>query len=210
MKNKIILSILILSIIALIFSGCDGGNPIVPPINPEPLEGPYINNIDPSSGAPGIKVTIKGGNFSPLLLGPTVIFGSMPGWPFAQGTVIKYTDTELVVVVPGGEDTAMVSVTVDFKDSDEIPFVYNKPMVERLRPSSGMPGTEVTIEGRDFGSRGDGPFYDPYCHVKFGKSTAKIIKWEDNKIVVEAPSDYGTGIDDVEFIFNCKNNQVGR
>jgi len=118
MKNKIVLSVLILSMIALVLSGCDGENPIVPPINPEPLEGPYISNINPSSGAPGIKVTIKGRNFSPQLLGPTVKSGSMPGWLFAQGTVIKYTDTELVVVVPDGEDTAMVSVTVDFKDSN--------------------------------------------------------------------------------------------
>jgi hypothetical protein len=45
--------------------------------------------------------------------------------------------------------------------------------------------------------------------VKFGKSTAKIIKWEDNKIVVEAPSDYGTGIDDVEFIFNITSLATG-
>jgi len=39
MRNKIILTILILSIIALVFSGCGGGNPVTPPIpEPEPIE----------------------------------------------------------------------------------------------------------------------------------------------------------------------------
>ncbi len=37
MRNKIILTTLILSIIALVFSGCGGGNPVTPPV-PEPLE----------------------------------------------------------------------------------------------------------------------------------------------------------------------------
>jgi len=37
--NKIILTILILSIITLVFSGCGGGNPAIPPIpEPEPIE----------------------------------------------------------------------------------------------------------------------------------------------------------------------------
>jgi len=31
MKNKIILAILILSVVALVFSGCGGGNPVTPP-----------------------------------------------------------------------------------------------------------------------------------------------------------------------------------
>lgn len=35
-RNKIILGILVLSIIILILSGCGGGNPVIPPFEPEP------------------------------------------------------------------------------------------------------------------------------------------------------------------------------
>jgi len=38
MKNKIILAFLILNMIALIFSGCGGGNPVTPPPEDEPIE----------------------------------------------------------------------------------------------------------------------------------------------------------------------------
>jgi len=43
-RNKLILAVLILSMIALIFSGCGGGNPVIPPDDtddsdiPEPTE----------------------------------------------------------------------------------------------------------------------------------------------------------------------------
>jgi len=171
-------------------------------------EGPFISGISPTSGAPGIPVTIRGRNFSPHFLKPKVDFGSMPGWPFAEGTVISYNDTQVVVKVPLGEGIAMVSLSVDFRTSNQVPFSYNKPVIERLDPPFGVPGTKVIIEGENFGFRGDWP-YDPHCYVKFGKSLGRIISWEDSKIVVEAPSDYGTGVDDVKFLTEIISYAVG-
>jgi len=170
---------------------------------------PYISCIEPASGAPGIEVVIKGLNFYPSLVGPKVEFGSMPGWPFAEGEVISYTENEIVIKVPNGEGIAEVSVIVDSKESNKVWFTYEKPEIEKISPSSGIPGTIVTIEGRNFGYRGEGPIYNPYSYVKFGKSSAEIVSWEDTKIVARAPSDYGTGINDAKFIAKLLSLALG-
>ncbi len=145
---------------------------------------PHIDSIEPSAGAPCITVTLKGKNFKEI--------GSVKfGWKTAR--IIEQSDDKLVVEVPygkGGEETVEVTVGV-FDNSNSVLFTYKEPIIDFISPSSGKVGTEVTIKGKHFGVKGPHPTF----YVKFGKSLAgvDIKSWEDKKIVVKAPSDYGTG-----------------
>ena len=69
------------------------------------------------------------------------------------------------------------------------------PVIESITPNFGPPGTEVTIKGRNFGEINyllTNPYL--YYNVTFGNSLVIGMSWSDTQIIVEAPSDYGTGI----------------
>ena len=68
------------------------------------------------------------------------------------------------------------------------------------------PNDKIEIRGKDFGLL-YGAIH-PYNYVKFGKSTAKIVSWDNNKIVVEVPSDYGTGINDANFFISLFSHVI--
>jgi len=199
MKNKIFLTILILSVISLVFSSCGGGGSVIPTIPDDDV--PVIESITPNFGAPGIEVTIKGRNFEGLILGPRVLFGSawQEGIIFSEGTIESHNYTQIKVYAPPRkEGTVDVWVETDLVESNKVKFVYKGPVITDIIPTSGKSGEKVTIKGKNFGElRG---FVDPYNYVKFGASLAKRISWSDTQIIVEAPSDYGTGIQDASKI----------
>ena len=145
--------------------------------------GPHIADIDPPSGAPGIDVMVRGENFDDVLVIRWVKFGDK------TATTVTWSDEEIVVKVPHGTGTLDVTVG-PFPESNSVPFAYKKPRLDKVSPSSGEPGMEVTIEGAHFGVSEMSPSY----HVKFGNSLATVESWNDKEIVAEAPSDYGTGL----------------
>ncbi|MGB5925219.1 MAG: glycoside hydrolase domain-containing protein, partial [Dehalococcoidia bacterium] len=176
-------------------------------------EGPYISYIEPSSGAPGIEVTIKGFNFGDMdLRNKGVEFE----WEreIKGAAVTSWSNTEIVVEVPPGrgkEDTVNVYVVYGggFKRSkNSVEFTYVKPSInpiESTEPKAGPPGERVAIKGANFG------FVDRkdldacyYSHIRFGNSQlgiGDIDSWTDNEIVIrKTPSDYGTGIGDAAII----------
>jgi hypothetical protein len=161
----------------------------------------YISSIEPSSGAPGILVTIRGQGFTGSFqqwvnFGPSEIWGR--GIPSKH---ISWTDTEIVVEVPkpalpnpSGERVVEVTVQKRFppQASNSVPFTYNMPHIDSITPSLATPRTEIVIRGQHFGV--------PNKHlpegygIKFGLSNAYYWKsWTDNEIVIKAPKDYGTG-----------------
>ncbi len=150
---------------------------------------PHIDSIEPSLGAPNIPITIKGRNLGSRW----VRFG----WQTAE--VIDYSDDKIVVRVPPPpyRKNRTVKVKVGTLEiSNSLLFTYKDPEIKSIFPSSGKIDTEVTIEGRYFGVKGIHSILPhPTFWVKFGKSCVGLdIKiWEDKKIVVKAPSDYGTG-----------------
>jgi hypothetical protein len=182
-------------------------------------EGPYIGNIEPSSGAPGIEVTIKGINFGDMDPRNKGVLFEWERWvgldtQVEEAEVMTWNDTEIVVKVPPGkgkEDTVNVYVVYGggFKRSkNSVEFTYVKPSInpiEPTEPKAGPPGERVAIKGENFG------FVDPkdlnpayYSHIKFGNSqvgSGDIDSWTDNEIVIrKTPSDYGTGIGDATII----------
>ncbi len=146
------------------------------------IDNPYIDSITPSSGAPGIEVTIKGFNFD-AMFSQSVQFGSK------SAIIIEWSDTEIIVKVPYGEGIVDVIVSKDFENSNNVKFTFEKPIIDYIDPIYGEPNTEVTISGTNFGEPGLSLLYWVY----FGCSNAEEISWNDTEIIAKAPWDYGTG-----------------
>lgn len=161
---------------------------------PEPTPSqPHIDSITPSSSAPGTVAKINGLNFKDIELMGQVIFGLMD-----PAEIISWSDKEIVVVIPPGNGIVDVTISGPLGRSNSVEFTYEEPVIDLIYPLFGKTLTEVTIEGRHFGlTHGllEWGFY-----VKFGCSSARTVSWTDTKIVVEAPSDLGTGENDRKFL----------
>jgi len=160
-------------------------------------EKPVIDRIQPSSGAPGIEVTITGRNFDsaklPIEKISPVKFHTVPS---ITAKIVSWTNERIVVKVPPGR--GIVNVTVG--ESNRSIFTYREPFISNMYPSSGKVGsdrcipTTVTITGENFGFRqftGDG------TRLMFGQSVVtgdKIKEWNNKKIVFETPDDCGSGL----------------
>ena len=99
----------------------------------------------------------------------------------------------------GGNASGMntsVNITMDSNKNITAYFTTEMPVLEDIYPTYGTPGELVTLAGKNFG-------YEERIesYVRFGVSTAEIVKWTNDKIVVRAPDDYGLGIDDAKFAF---------
>jgi hypothetical protein len=175
-----------------------------PSIGPGNQTGPIISRIDPTSAAPGMTVRIYGTNLNqPGLYGPSVKFES------AIGTVpaIVVNDGQLLVTVPHGKgSTSLYVATAPITRSNSVPFVFKSPKIVGVTPSVGTRGQVVTILGEGFGLNQG---LDPTSFVKFGDSLAVAVQWQDQKIVVKAPFDYGTGTtkDIILALLNCAGGQ---
>jgi len=110
-----------------------------------------------------------------------------------------WSDTEIVFTVPypPGEERTVDVWAGPFPSSNSVRFTYKEPFIDWITPSSGYGGEEITISGKDFGYN-----LGPSFYTKFGCSSAYEPSWTDTEIVAEAPSDYGTGEDDREFLKN--------
>jgi hypothetical protein len=141
--------------------------------------GPAITSLSPSSGAPGIPVTIVGTSFGSNT--GTVTFG---GQVAVVGT---WSDTSIVVTVPSGAATGNVVVANGGLQSNPLTFSIASatPIVTSIVPSSGRPGTIVTISGSNFGPSNNS--------VAFNGQSATISTWSDTSIVVVVPLSVATG-----------------
>ena len=154
--------------------------------------GPYIKNINPSSGAPGITTVIEGKNFNKLMGIQYVVFGNK------TAETLDWKDEKIIVKVPYGEGAVDVQAEGPAGNSNKVQFVYKEPVISLINPSSGKIKEEVLITGKDFGIKGISPSF----RVNFGKSLANVKSWTDTRIVAEAPTDYGTGENDKKMMIN--------
>ena len=197
------------------------GNPRPSPLGSNPDMGAYesalgagganptITDIIPQSGAPGIQVTIKGRDFDKIVFGTRqVTFGGKP----AIWALKDWTSTEIIAEIPCDGTYGTVEVKVSGRkelpppfppglhgehvESNSYPFTYNKLVVDSISPPFAKAGTEVTIKGQDFGARCSVfPEFSEF-YVEFGSSKVsgyRIKSWKDKEIVVQAPSDLGSG-----------------
>lgn len=135
---------------------------------------PQITSLDPSSGAPGSVVTIRGINFP---TSPTVTFSSG-----ATATITKATATEITCQVPANAITGTVNVSGAVSPSAFT--VTAKPLIQSFQPVRGIAGTDVTINGKYFTG----------SSVRFSNNVAATVSSiTDSKIVVKVPAGVITG-----------------
>ncbi|MFH1582872.1 MAG: hypothetical protein ABIB72_00945, partial [Candidatus Falkowbacteria bacterium] len=188
--------------IAVIVEQQQGGifepfEPLIAPFYPKKLpDPPVINNeLQPNSGAPGIKVKIKGKNFKPdqssVLISTKVFFTN--GFNHIPADIVSdFSDTEIVAIVPIGKDKAEVTVENAGGTSNIVFFTYKPPEIYNISPPAGETGVPVVITGENFGDK----LNFGQQSVMFGETSVisdSAISWKDNEIVVLAPSDYGMG-----------------
>lgn len=109
--------------------------------------------------------------------------------PSISAQIVSWGNEEVVVRVPPGKGT--VDVTIG--NSNRVTFNYREPFIESVDPDSGKAGEIVRLTGKNFGVP---QILSPSMHVKFDKSlvaSAQAISWNDDEIIIKAPTDYGTG-----------------
>ncbi len=107
-----------------------------------------ISGFSPTSGVTGTVVTIRGAGFSPSPAGNQVFVGRTPL------EVIAASATTLSVrMTATRSDAIRVRVPHNGEARSRAPFVITRPpVVASFTPTSGAPGTEVTIRGQRFGT----------------------------------------------------------
>ena len=138
---------------------------------------PTISGFTPPSGSSGTVVTITGTN----LLGATeVTFNGK------AGTVNTVGQTEITVTVPTGATTGYITVTTPSGNvTSATQFIYLGPTITGFTPSSGPPGTVVTITGTNLAVATEVSFN--------GKAATDITSDTPTKITVKVPTGATTG-----------------
>src|SRR5947207_15647904 len=79
----------------------------IPPSEHAQADWPIIDSISPTSGPAGVPVTIKGQHFGIAQSTGSVIVGGVPA------RLTSWSDTQIVVIVPGDADTGLVQIALD-------------------------------------------------------------------------------------------------
>ena len=149
---------------------------------------PSITDVSPSSATVGTVLTITGSNFGDSQDATNVTFSTNTP-PFYQAvTPSSWTETSITVTVPSIAATGNVYVVVGNTGSNTLPFtVIPTPNVSSLSTNSGVGGTQVIINGSNFGnSQGS-------SSVKFNGVAAAVSNWTNSSITTTAPSNVTTG-----------------
>ncbi len=145
---------------------------------------PEILSFYPNNGKAGTKVKIKGLYFHPEKDKNHIFFGDVEAKieSLDKNNDIYY----LNVVVPDGAKTSIIKLKIGFleiysKDVFTIPADM-KPVINNLTPDFGIIGSEVSINGNNFGAIKES------VSVFFGEVKAEIKSIQNNKIVCIVPN----------------------
>jgi hypothetical protein len=133
---------------------------------------PVISSFSPTSGPVGTSVTITGSHFN----GTTAVK--------FHGTSASFTvnsDSKITTTVPSGATTGTISVTngIGTGTSASNFTVTVAPVITSFTPTSGAPGTPVTISGQNFTG---------VNRVKLGTVNASFTFVNDSTITATVPS----------------------
>jgi hypothetical protein len=144
---------------------------------------PSITSLSPTPAAVGTLVTITGTNFGSVQGTSTVTFNGTLG-----SSIVSWSATSVVVVVPPGATTGNVVVTVSGLASNGVVLtIPATPSITSLSQTSGAVGTCVTITGTNFGST------QGSSTVTFNGFAATPTSWSANSIGACVPSTATTG-----------------
>jgi hypothetical protein len=143
---------------------------------------PQITSVSPNYGAPYATITLTGTNFGATQGVSTVTFNGVSAIESA------WSNTGITVNVPTLATTGNLVVTVSGQSSNGIPFtVEPKPSITGISPTSGPPGTTVTISGQNLLDA------EGYGAVWFGGVSLPILNPSSTSIQVVVPAGAATG-----------------
>jgi hypothetical protein len=132
---------------------------------------PKVTSVTPNSAVAGAQITFTGTGFGAIQAGGNVWLGS------AYGTVVSWSDTQIVASVASGSKSGTAQVLQGGVWSDVINFTVNTPKVTSVSPASGPVGTQVAIAGSNFGAtQGTG-------NVWLGSTYGTVVSWSDTQVV---------------------------
>jgi hypothetical protein len=145
-----------------------------------------FGSISAKYGADYAIITLTGTNFGASQGSSTVTFNG------ASAAPKTWSNTSIAVAVPFHASTGNVVVTVADEASNGVPFtVEPSPSVTGISPTSGPPGTKVTISGQNLlDAEGHGTVY-------FGGVSLPFLNPSSTSIQVMVPSGATTGDFDV-------------
>ena len=145
-------------------------------------QAPNMISLSPGSGAAGTSATITGLNFGSTQGTSSVTFNGTAGTP------TSWSNTNIVVPVPGAATTGNVVVTVAGTASNPLPFtIFAQPSITSLSPASATITSPVTITGTNFGST------QSSSTVTLSGIGATPTSWSASSIVVPVPLGATTG-----------------
>jgi IPT/TIG domain len=142
------------------------------------IVGVYISGFVPQAGPVGTQVTIMGGG----LTGTTrVTFGTVAG---TGVTVVS--DTEVTATVPLGAPSGQLAVVTPAGSAASTASftVGQPPAISGFTPTSGPPGTQVTISGAALTNT---------VAVAFGGAAAELVVQSDQQVTAIVPGNAATG-----------------
>ena len=153
---------------------------------PFTISTPVIQGISPLSWIPGMQVTITGSGFGAAA-------GSGGGVYFVgtgeYGTVVSWSDAQVVFTVPSGIGPGRVLVFQNGANSNSVPYTMTPPTLTSVSPTAWTPDAQVTLTGSGFGSPvGIGGVYFVGTGV-YGT----IVSWSDTQVVFTVPGGIGSG-----------------
>lgn len=140
---------------------------------------PHIASLQPANSvlSVGQTITLSGENFSANAGANQVLFNKV------AGTVLSATPTTLLVTVPVGAFTGMVTVVTDGKRGSSYPFVI-APRLDSVLPLEAGEGDLVTLNGQNFST--DNPAHNV---VFFDSERASIpLNVSNSSLQVRVPS----------------------
>ena len=149
--------------------------------------GPTITGFTPSSGGSGTQVTITG----TLLALPTEVDFNGKAGRILCGVPIPCTNKQIVVEPPVGVTTGPIKVIAASGSVISVPnFFSTGPTITGFSPSSGPPGTVVTITGTNLAlPAGSGTS----SGVTFNGRPATLVNDTNTIITVKVPTGATTG-----------------
>jgi hypothetical protein len=160
---------------------------------------PVILDYSPLFGLPGTVVTIQGTGFGASQGSSSVYAYAIAGnaetvWP----DVMSWSDTQIIVGVPSTMPLGEIYLFVEVNQQDSQgwhPFTVGiPPLVFGCSPQSGLPGTLLTINGKNFGQTQGNSYVSVLSSVTRTWTTWTPTSWSDTEIVVTVPSNMPLGL----------------
>lgn len=146
------------------------------------VAGPSITSFDPGHGRAGTQVSIYGNYFSADAASDNVNFGAL------SAEIISVDQYTLVVKVPTGAVTDYISVTVGGMTATTTDkFTVTSPMpltISSIDPTSGPPGTTLTITGTGFSTTGGNSVWFPVSENSWGPATITSSSATEIQVIV--------------------------